>query len=363
MAVLQFIQAQKFVLAGSGSSIGDTTILLQSFKGIDSTNIVTADLGTVAFGTLEPGNGSQEEAISFTGVTQNSNGTATLTGVKSCLFKSPYTQTSGLTKTHAGASTFILSNDAAFYDNIITYVNSSLSSGAVPASTSVNGIVTMSVTPASAATPIVVGTNDPRVLTQTEKNYVASVVNTSIPYAVATGTTLAYTATLASSVSSLASGTYINFLAPITNASGVTLNINSLGAKTIKKNVTNVLASGDITVGQVTSVVYDGTSFQLTSPVSRTLSNTSSGQTTYNMATSSGTQTIAHGLGVAPRLVKITGWQTQSVTSGSGVTWSDAVTVYSNGAQSSMFRAISTNFSASGYSTVLGATFTINGTT
>jgi hypothetical protein len=165
MATLQFIQAQKFVLSGSGTSIGDTTIILQSMVGIDAANIVTADLGTTAFGTLEPGNGTQEEAISFTGITQNANGTATLTGVKSCLFKSPYTATSGLAKTHAGASTFILSNDAAFYDNIMTYVNTSLSSGAVPATTSVNGISRLSVTPASAATPIVVGDNDPRIPT------------------------------------------------------------------------------------------------------------------------------------------------------------------------------------------------------
>jgi hypothetical protein len=165
MSVLQFIQMQRMVLAGSGSSIGDTTIILQSMVGIDGANIVTADLGTKAYGTLEPGNGTQEEAISFTGVTQNANGTATLTGVKTCLFKSPYTETSGLAKTHAGASTFILSNDAGFYNNIMTYVNTSLSSGAVPATTSLNGIVTLSTTPASATTPVVVSVSDPRLPT------------------------------------------------------------------------------------------------------------------------------------------------------------------------------------------------------
>jgi hypothetical protein len=165
MAVLQFIQAQKFVLAGAGASIGDTTILLQSFTGIDNTLLSGTDLGTKQYGTLEPGNGTQEEAISFTGVTQNSNGTATLTGVKTCLFKQPYTETSGLAKSHAGASTFILSNDAGFYNNIMTYMNTALSSGAVPATTSVNGIVTLSATPATAATPVVVSESDPRLPT------------------------------------------------------------------------------------------------------------------------------------------------------------------------------------------------------
>lgn len=113
---LRFIQAQPFKLSGAGSSIGDTTIVLQSMVGIDGSNIVTADIGSVGEGTLEPGNGTQEEAIQFTGITQNANGTATLTGVSTVLFKYPYTATSGLAKTHAGASTFILSNTAAFYN-------------------------------------------------------------------------------------------------------------------------------------------------------------------------------------------------------------------------------------------------------
>lgn len=159
MAQVQFIQAQKFALAGSGAAIGDTTITLQSMVGIDGSNLVTADLGTKAFGTLEPGNGTQEEAISFTGITQNSNGTATLTGVNTVLFKSPYTATSGLGKTHAGASTFVLSNDAAFYANILDYVNSSLNSGAVPATGSVQGITKLTQDPAVANTPIAVGAN------------------------------------------------------------------------------------------------------------------------------------------------------------------------------------------------------------
>lgn len=138
---INFVQAQPFVLAGSGASIGDTTLVLQSMVGIDGQNIVTADLGSFAYGTLEPGNGAQEEAILFTGVTQNANGTATLTGVQSLGFKTPYTLTSGVQKTHAGASKFILSNDAAFYNNLVLYMNSIAGAGAANASTTVKGLV------------------------------------------------------------------------------------------------------------------------------------------------------------------------------------------------------------------------------
>jgi len=330
MAVIQFIQAQKFILSGSGSSIGDTTITLQSMVGIDGSNIVTADLGTKCYGTLEPGNGTQEEAISFTGVTQNSNGAATLTGVKSCLFKSPYTETSGLTKTHAGASTFILSNEAAFYNNILTYVNTSLASGAPVASTSQNGIVTLSATPASGLTPVVLSLDDPRVLTQTEKNYLASVVPTAIPYAVATGTALAYTATLASSVSSLASGTHINFLANITSASGATLNINSLGAKSIKKNASTVLASGDILAGQVASVVFDGTNFQLNNPATSNASTQIWSSSLSKDISSTTSNVIAHGLGAVPKFVRVTSKYNDSTNF---ITLSESV--YTNSTQSS----------------------------
>lgn len=165
MATVKFIQAQKFSLAGSGASIGDTTLLLQSFAGINGTLLTTTDLGVRAFGTIEPGNGSQEEQISFTGVTQNSNGTATLTGVSTVLFVSPYTATSGIGKTHAGASTFILSNDAGFYGQILDYIDTAIVSGGVPATTTVLGLNKISVAPVSPASPIAVGDNDPRIPT------------------------------------------------------------------------------------------------------------------------------------------------------------------------------------------------------
>jgi len=89
----RFIQAQSFQISASGASIGDTSLVIQSFKYPDGTNIVTADLGDWCFGTLEPNNGTQEEAIRFTTVTQNANGTATLGSVSSVGFKYPYTLT------------------------------------------------------------------------------------------------------------------------------------------------------------------------------------------------------------------------------------------------------------------------------
>ena len=114
--VQNYLQSQPFTLAGSGSSISDQTLVLISMKDIDGTLITMTDVGVLGFGTIEPGSGTQEEAITFTGVTQNGNGTATLTGVKHQLFKYPYTQSAGMTKSHAGGTSFILSNTAGFYN-------------------------------------------------------------------------------------------------------------------------------------------------------------------------------------------------------------------------------------------------------
>jgi hypothetical protein len=132
--------------------------------------------------------------------------------------------------------------------------------------------------------------------------YVNSIKDTGIPYAVAAGTSTAYTATLASSISTLASGTSLHFLVPTTNASSVTLNVNSLGAKSITKLGTKSLASGDLITGQVAEVIYDGTEFQLNSPVNP--STPKFGNTSHDVSVT-GSQTIAHGLGKTPSYIRI----------------------------------------------------------
>jgi hypothetical protein len=54
-------------------------------------------------------------------------------------------------------------------------------------------------------------------------------------------------------------------LALFTNANtgAATLNVNTLGAKAIKKNGTVALAAGDISAGQILLLIYDGTNFQV----------------------------------------------------------------------------------------------------
>lgn len=116
-----YAQLQPFTLAGSGASAAATSVTVTSALDIDGNAITMSDaFGTKGFATLEPGNSSQEEQISFTGLTNNSNGTTTFTGVSSVGFLSPYTETSGLAKSHPGGSKFIISNTSGFYNELVS---------------------------------------------------------------------------------------------------------------------------------------------------------------------------------------------------------------------------------------------------
>jgi hypothetical protein len=55
------------------------------------------------------------------------------------------------------------------------------------------------------------------------------------------------------------------FVANTANVGAASLNINSLGAVAIKKNVNEDLANDDIKAGQISLLVYDGTNFQIIS--------------------------------------------------------------------------------------------------
>ena len=141
----KFIQGQKFSLAGSGMSSSETSLTLQSFKLPDgTTTITTTNIGLKAYGTLEPGT-SREEHVSFTTITQNLNGTATLSGVTRGLrFVDPYDEVSANKKAHSGGSIFVISNTVAFYGDFANKSNDE----------TVEGTWTFSSVPSSSAAPV-----------------------------------------------------------------------------------------------------------------------------------------------------------------------------------------------------------------
>lgn len=79
------------------------------------------------------------------------------------------------------------------------------------------------------------------------------------------GTANAITATAAVSMSAYATGQRFAFVVATTNTGATTLNLNSIGAKTVKKKATQDVSAGDLLAGTVADVYYDGTYFQLVS--------------------------------------------------------------------------------------------------
>lgn len=296
----KFVQAQPFTLAGSGCTIGATTITLASFAQIDGTLLTMTDFGTKGFLTAEPGNGTREEQLSFTGVVQNANGTATLTGVSNVLFVDPYTETSGTGKSHPGGSTIIITNTSGFYgqltsksdDETITgtwtftnpnyprmdtdtpyptdnaqlatkaYADSLTFAGAPNATTTQKGIVELATQAEVDAKTATGGTGASLVSTPALAR--STLLN---DYKADTGAANAYVITPAPAITAYAAGQIFSFKATNANTTTSTLNVNALGAKTIKKNGTLNLVANDILAGQIVVVEYDGTNLQMISEV------------------------------------------------------------------------------------------------
>lgn len=109
----------------------------------------------------------------------------------------------------------------------------------------------------------------------------------SVEYAADAGVSDAYAITLSPAPSAYTTGTRYRFKANTANTGAASLNVNSLGAKTIVKlagGITTTLADNDIQAGQMVEVVYDGTNMQMISQ----LGNASGGGTAGNPTASVG---------------------------------------------------------------------------
>ncbi len=297
-----FVQNQPTSISGAGVVAGATTIVLSSFKQIDGTFLTMANFGAKGFGTLEPGNGTLEEQISFTGITQNANGTATLTGVSTVLMVSPYTETSGLAQTHAGATSFIISNTSGFYNKLLAkddnatitgkyvFPNDDISnagiasdtdtavatafvtlgqlsrqaiSGASDASTTVKGIVQL---PTQAQVDARTTTGSTAALLALTPDKQRSVLLSD--YATDTGAADAYAIAPSPAITALVAGTRVSFKVAHTNTTTSTIVVNALtGTAIFKNDGATALVAGDLVAGQVVELEHNGINgFMLMTP-------------------------------------------------------------------------------------------------
>src|ERR1035437_7325847 len=172
---INYVSSPTLYLSGSGVAIGATSIVLTSLTDIYGNILTMTDFGSKGYITLESDTTNSEQAT-FTGVVANANGTYTLTGIKTALAKSPYTETSALIRQHAGGTKVVVTDTVAFWNTFPnknndetvtgqwTFNNTPIVPGTVSdASTTVKGVSKLSVAPDVAATPIAVGTNDPHI--------------------------------------------------------------------------------------------------------------------------------------------------------------------------------------------------------
>ena len=263
------------------------------------------------------------------------------------------TDASGVASALTGTSGQIVSFDTS---NVpVAIANPSASDG----STTVKGVFeanTQAEADAGTGTPDTTAT-----LIPTTATIRARLLNTGVTD---TGSSTAYAIAPTPAITAYASYQEFTFKAVNANTTTTpTLNVNSVGAKTIINPDGTALKVGQISANSIVKVVYDGTNFQLFSAtgISTIYKN---GTTTKNIADADTTQNIAHGLGVVPRRVRVT-----VTIPGSGTNYSNQFCygVYDSGSQNCNYFGFNNASNVSGnnstlikiYSTVVNSAFTV----
>lgn len=269
MSTLKFVQTPAIALY-TGLSPTATSMVVTPYP-IDiqtGKKLVYADFGDNPSCTIDPKISSFEEIVIFTGITDNGDGTATLTGLtRNLIGQAPYT-TAGIGKQHGSSAVIVFSDNPQMYARLAAKENDNIFSGnntftgnnsftnfpvtpATPnASSSVIGMNKLSVDPVLSTNPIAVGTNDARI---------------PVAYAADASGSDAYVVTPTPAITAYVVGQRYVFKAGTANTGASTVNYSGVGALTLKKNVSADTATGDILVGQIVEFVYDGTNAQIIS--------------------------------------------------------------------------------------------------
>lgn len=118
-------------------------------------------------------------------------------------------------------------------------------------------------------TSIILNSQFPVLPTALEKTLLSAILASTDFYGASATGNDTYVVTLSPVPAALVSGLRVRFKTDVANTGAATLNVNSLGAITIKKLRDQDLATGDIEAGQIVEVVYDGTNFQMVSQLAQ----------------------------------------------------------------------------------------------
>jgi len=260
-------------------SAGDTTATIVSVTDDDGNTIPN---GTYGF-TIDAGNSSKEYIIcTLTSTALTAIYTATRQGVTTSGFARAHRRGAKVTITDWSAIKGIQNVLEVGYASATTpttdymlatkkYVDDASFAGATNASTTTPGVVELPVqsevdagTASGGAGPLVV---TPDTLRARNFN----------DYAVDSVGSDDYAITITPAITAYTAGQRFTFKAGTANTGACTLNVSGLGAKTIKKDVSSDLDTGDILANQIIEVEYDGTNMQMVSANSTFASTTQRG--------------------------------------------------------------------------------------
>lgn len=133
---LNFVETPTDFLYTSLSSAGTSMIVTPYPTDLDGNKLTMTDFGSNPTLTIDPGVKSYEEIIRFTGIVDNGNNTATLTGLtRDLTSKSPYTNT-GSGRQHGAGALVVFSNNPQMYARLAALENAETISGLWTFSTS-----------------------------------------------------------------------------------------------------------------------------------------------------------------------------------------------------------------------------------
>lgn len=239
---------QKRLLQGVTSV--STSFYLNNILSFDGqTNLTPADFGSIAYCAFRNDTGTILELMEIDPTTIIAGGAITINKRGLSFNGDLTTETTALKLDWPVNTTVMLGTDVPqIFEWLKEYIDGIAIAGAPDSTTAIKGLVKMSVAPATAASPIAVGTNDGRV---------------PVAYAVDSVGTDAYAITPSPAETAYVTGKEYTFKAGTANTGACTLNVSALGAKTIKKNVSTDLATGDILANQIIVCKYDGTNMQI----------------------------------------------------------------------------------------------------
>lgn len=246
-----------------------------SWDGVN--NLAPADLGTVAYAIFTNDTRTRLEimqidpaTIASTSITILSRGLDYSGGATSAAARK-FDWTANETTVQLGT------DFPQLFQYYKDYIDTIAIAGTVNATTSLNGVVELATQAEYDAGSSIGGSGAAVVATpaisrgKKYNDYAADSVGTD-----------SYAITITPAITAYAAGQEFTFKAGTANTGACTLNVSGLGAKDIKKNYNEDLATGDIVANQIVKVVYDGTNMQMVSkssfitPVIRTYLNAAS---------------------------------------------------------------------------------------